>query len=741
VASTRSPKVVQQVPTPEPHAFISTDTDRSERHEDEGRGIEFLHRIATAGGDICDLLDEAEIARIGLDAVREWEMDDGTRSDWKEITERSLADAAQEPVDGEDSGVWENSADIHYPLLTTASQQFAARAAPELIRGDKVVGVKVFWPPSKKPDPIQLAKDAPQPQNPQEAQQAGAQIQADQQQENLKSAAHDARTARAERVKHYLNWLVFYQMDDWEGDTDLLLHQIPITGAAFKKVYMGTTGLCSDYVSAMRLTVNNDTKSLARCPRTTQDFEVYPYEIEDRIRAGIYREVDLPDIGEDPEAPRQFIEQHRLDDLDGDGLAEPYIVTVDVETRTTMRIEPAFDDRDVIVDGNTNKVIRIDRWKAFAPFTFLPDPRGKFYGIGFGRLLDSITDSVDTAINQLIDAGTAQIAGGGFIGGGVRLQGSGQGGNLYFRPGEYQTVSTQGNDLREAIWERTVPQPSAVTMQMLELLLAAAKDISSVKDVITGEAPSTAPVGTTLALQNQALQVYSSIYKRIWRGFREEFQLMYHCLRRWGTDRERKQYQELTGGDFDQDFSGDGTDIQPVADPSVVTKMQKMARLQTVLQLAETDVGKAAGMTQPQPAQAFISDALDVLDIDRPERFLAPVGPDPLMQAKAADLTATAQLKTAEASAKGADAGLARAKSLRELGLAAKDSHDIHTHADRIARTGSMEAPDHQLAERGHQLQAQGQAHDQVMDLIGAAQEAKANEQEQGAQGSSPSQA
>ena len=71
---------------------------------------------------------------------------------------------------------------------------------------------------------------------------------------------------------------------------------------------------------------------------------------------------------------------------------------------------------------------------------------------------------------------------------------------------------------RAAIWELTVPHPSEVSFKLLEFLLAAAKDIASVKDVDTGNTPTTAPVGTTLAVQAQALQVFSAIYKRIYRG-------------------------------------------------------------------------------------------------------------------------------------------------------------------------------------------------------------------------------
>ena len=793
-------KTYSAVPAPEPTgAVINTSAPAVANDpaiaQDDGSeypaSLRLLYSFAEAGGDISHLLDPGEVGAIGIRAVREWEIDDGTRTRWKRTAERSLELAAQESDEdgdgegnfsgvGDPEGLWENSADIHYPLLTTASQQFAARAAPELVRGDKVVGVKAFSPPPKQPSPGQLLANTPQPQGPPQGPQgapgqpgpqpahggpapqqaapqgppqgapgpngavppalAGPQQQppnpalaaaAQETQAEAQQALKDAaRQARAQRVATYLNWLIFYKMDDWEGDTDLLLHQIPITGAAFKKVYMGSSGLCSDYVSALRLTVHNGTKSLYRCPRITEDFEVYPFEIKQRQRSGIYRDVVLPPTtGEDPEAPRKFIEQHRLDDLDGDGLAEPYVVTVDFDTKTTMRIEPAYtldDVQTVIGKDGKRKVTRIDRWNAYSAYLFLPDPRGRFYGIGFGRLLESITDSVDTSVNQLLDAGTAEIAGGGFIASGVRLQGSGAGGAAFFRPGEYQTVGFPGGNLQQAIWERTVPHPSDVTFKLLELLLAAAKDVASVKDVITGDAPSTAPVGTTLALQNAALSTFSAIYKRVYRGFRDEFQLMYKALRRWGGEREAKEYLELTQGDFKADFSGDGTDIQPVADPAVVTKMQKMARHQAILQFAETPIGAAAGMTQPGPAQEIARDFLETIEVQQPDRYLAQPQPDPLAIAKAADLAATAKLKNADAELRGvethadlAETGarvqemgakaqhiaaqadevkarttLTHAKTLREVGLAAQDTHDITKETDRIARTGMVADPE-----------------------------------------------
>jgi chaperonin GroES len=665
--------------------------------------LAFLYRLATKGGDISDLLDAAVVDRIGNAAVREWQIDQGSRQGWVDVAERGLLLATQErdEDDSEKEYPFANASDVNYPILTSAVTQFNARATPELIKGDKVVGVKTFSAPPMQPSPLQIAKEGPAPQSPQDAQQSAQAVHADQKAENMADLQAKARQARGQRVAHYLNFVIFYRMDDWEGETDLLLMESPVTGMGFKKVYMGPEGVRSDYASAMRLTVSNQTKSLKRCPRITQDYDIYPYEIEGGIRAGLYRDEHLAVVGEDPEASRKWIEQHRLEDLDGDGLPEPYIVTVDVETRRTMCIQAGFTLRDVAFDSITGVVTRIERWVPFPTFLFLPDPRGRFYGLGLAKLLEAITDSVDTSINQLIDAGNAEIAGGGFIGANVRLQGSGQGGAVYKQPGEYQTVSTSGPDLRQAIFEFTTPKPSAVTMQMLELLLAAAKDISSVKDVVTGDAPSTAPVGTTLALQNQALQVFSAIYKRMYRGFRDEFRLIYECLQRWATDRERKEYAELTGGNFDEDFSGDGTDIQPVADPSVVTKMQKMARVQTLIQLGESPVGIAAGMTQPGPAQEIMTEALNVLDVDRPERFLATVPPDPEAIAKSQDMAAAAALKQAQAKHLGSEmtalhslSNERNAKTVRTMGEVAEQTHGFHQEAHRVAREGVLPAPE-----------------------------------------------
>lgn len=565
-----------------------------------------LMKFAQTHGNISELLDASELTRIGCDVVEDYERDEESCAEWKENARKSLAQAAQDKL-GPKNYPFDLASNIQYPTLTVAAQQFAARAYPAIVKGDQAVGVKVLGPKAS-------AQQQPAQGQPQQA------------------PAQSPKEARAERVKAWMNYRLFYGMEDWEGDVDAMLNQIPITGMGFKKVYYKPGyGVCSEYVSALNLTVQINTTSLQRCPRITQDYERYPYELTNLMKAGVYNDVELDQTSDDDDdqAPRVILEQYRMHDLDDDGVEEPYIVTVDKESQKVLRIEADYGPEDVILRGED--VIYVKRWLPYVEFPFMPDPKGRFYAMGFGHLLAQITAAINSGFNQLIDAGHAQIAGGGFISSGLRIQGGGQTSSLRFKPSEYKVVNASGGDIRSMIFERTVPAPSPVMYQMLEMLMDAAKDISSVKDVLTGDAPSNAPVGTTMALIEQGLQSFTAIYKRVYRSLKAEFRLIYECESRYADDEVRRAYAEFFDGDpaadFDADFSPDGADIVPISDPTVVTKTQQLAKAQFAMQF----------MGQPWAnSAAIMKRSLEAADIDDPDELIAPppTGPTPAEKAE-----------------------------------------------------------------------------------------------------------
>lgn len=592
-----------------------------------------LATLAAATGDVSGYMDASDLLVLGARVCEDYRRDDADRREWREIAEESLKAASQEAKGETKTYPWPNCSNVKYPLLTTAAMQFNARAYPAIVKGDEAVSVKVvgrdIGRPVAGPDGQPLLQGPDGAVFPASVA-ATAPPEVQQMLQPVWQVPPGGKAARASRVAEYLNTVLFYRVPDWEADTDSLLIQLPIVGCVFRKVWFDATKgeHRSAMVSALRIVVPEGARSCDTTPRLTEEIpDVYPHEIDEKIRSGFYREVAIA-YDEDKAGGRMLLEQHRLIDMDGDGLPEPYIVTVDLETEQVLRIEPNFAPDDVKADAAGN-VVSIERGRFYIKYGFLPHPEGKFYDIGLGHLLKQVGAVVDTALNQLIDAGTAQTAGGGFIASGVRLQG--RQAAIRFRPGEYKTVDgVSGAELRNGIVERTLPQVSRVTYQVLDMILGAARDISGIKDVITGEASNNGQVGTTLALIEQGLQVFNAVFKRVYRSLKDEFTLLYRNIGRYGVEASAADYVEVMddpAADFAQDFGAKDMDIRPVSDPSSVTHLQKMARAQFLM--------GTIGVPGANP-QAILKRVYAAADVENPEELLAPApGPDPAAQARA----------------------------------------------------------------------------------------------------------
>jgi chaperonin GroES len=632
----------------------------------------FLEAVALRHGDISDLLEEDELTKLGADVVRDYDRDLSDRGEWEVIVTKALEDAAQGKRELEDDLPAYRLSHVNFPILTVAAQQFNARAYPAICKSGAIVRVRVIGKdkgraqkgpdgkPVMQPDPnAQPAAPMPAPTQPGMNGTPPIGHNGGPPMVPVWEIEPGAKTKRADRVSDYLNIYVEYRMDDWEEDTDVMLYQMAIVGCGFRKLWWANGKQCAAYVPALDLVVPIAAKSLKTTPRITERMaDVYPYQIRQRMASKEYRTVELPQVGEDEEAPRLFLEQHRLIDLDKDGLDEPYIVTVDHETSTVMKIEANFSPDDVKVDEQ-GEPTEIKRGRFYIKYGFLPNPKGHFYDIGFGHLLNQLGDVIDTTINQMFDAGHAQIAGGGFLGSGVRLQGNGQNNTLRWQPGEYKTVNASGQALRDGIYERTFPAASPIMFQLLELILGAAKDISSVKDIITGEGSNNGQVGTTLALIEQGLTVFTAIYKRVYRSLGEEFGLVYENLGKYGDETVAADYDKVLDdpeADFAKDFSESDMDVKPFADPSSVTKMQRVAKAQALLGF------RGQGLNDMEIDRTAL-EALDVEDIDK--YFPDPGAPPPpaaiaelqKTQSETAKNLAQADYYKAQTAAKGAEVG------------------------------------------------------------------------------------
>ena len=564
--------------------------------------------------NVAEEIDKAKLALIGTRVVREYNIDEGSRADWLDKAKRSLERAKLKGA--KKSWPFDGAANVKYPLLTIASLQFSARAYAAIVDGNRIVKAQVVG-------------DDPE----------------------------GSKRSKSDRVSRHMSWQLLTEMPEWEEDTDSMLAQIPIVGCAFRKVFRDQIEdrNRSDMVSALDLCVHQNTKSMDTVPRITHVFTLYPHEIEDRKEDGLFLDVELGtanDAGEDDDAPHTFLEQHRYLDLNGDGYREPWIVTVHKETEQVVRIVANYDPEEFelkIEDEARAKIKlgRIKRYNTFVKYPFFRDPEGGFYDLGFGELLETISEVVDSTINQMMDAGTLQNAGGGFIGSGLQLKKS----VIRFSPGEYKVVATQGGSIRDAIYNMEHPGPSAVMFQLLGMMLEAGNKITSTSEITTGEMPRNQTATTTLAMIEQGMKLYTSIYKRIYRALKREYGLLFNLNARFLDEEQYFVVMDNQEAIARSDYESGSMDVVPVADPTMVTDMQRMMRGQALLEAANNPA--AEGIVNRREAYKRHFDTIGIENVDE---LLVPEQTEPSPQEELAMRGMAAEVAGKDASAKKTEA-------------------------------------------------------------------------------------
>jgi hypothetical protein len=645
--------------------------------------------------NIADGLDENTLQAIGADTVLLYEYDEASRTEWKKKIEAGIKTAKQ--IVEEKTFPWTGAANTRDSLMAEAAAQFAARAGGEVVRGQDVVKIKVTGA-----DPDEL------------------------------------KEKRAKRVSEYMSFECTDGMDEWEAENDQMLTSLSLIGMYYKKTFRDPIlGRNVSYArSPMHVVVHEDTKALEGA-RITEEMNFNSNDVQERIRKGLW--LDIADKMEDDEyaSDEMFLEQHRTLDLDGDGYEEPYVVTVHKDSQAVCRIAACYDESG-ITKGKGNEVAIIERTEYFTEFPFLLSPDGKFHKIGWAHLLGPNTEVVNTIVNQLLDAGTLANCPPVFIGKGAKLPPGG----LRVSPGRMIPVETTGQALKDNIVVQQLAGPSEVLFKLLELLNDKGQKLANLSDSMQGETGgANVPATTTLALLDQALKVYTSILKRLFRSYKQEFQKLYALDRKFLTDKEYITVIDITAEDLQaigithemlkdgstalvgKDFNENDKDIQPVMDPTASSEALRLARLNAMAQ--------AAGM--PPAVGRIYLEGIGVCqkDIDAifpPVDPNAPAPPNPDMvkiQADIVDKQKQAQQKDRELDQKHAeieqkeallikqleklDAEIVAIKAGAILSLANAEKAEIGTQID--VYKGEMEQlnadRDHELAKIQTQIDGQ----------------------------------
>jgi len=356
------------------------------------------------------------------------------------------------------------------------------------------------------------------------------------------------------------------------------------------------------FVPAEDFVVAYGSSDLETCERYTHVMKKTSNEILELQINGFYREVDLPD----PSPDRTDIEE-KYDELDGesaviedddrhtileihanldlpgdladpDGLALPYVVTIDKSSSTVLSIRRNWYEED------SRKKKRLH----FVHYKYLPGLG--FYGTGLIHLIGGLAKSATSILRQLIDAGTLSNLPAGLKARGMRIKGD----DSPLMPGEFRDVDVPGGAIRDAITFIPYKEPSSVLYQLLGNIVEEGRRIGSVADIQVGDMNAQAPVGTTLALMERSMKVMSGVQSRMHAAMKRELRLLAKVIH----DYMPAEYAYEMDGEYNRTEDFDGrVDVIPVSDPNAATMAQRIMQYQAALQLSQQapqlyDMGK-----------------------------------------------------------------------------------------------------------------------------------------------------
>jgi len=441
-----------------------------------------------------------------------------------------------------------------------------------------------------------------------------------------------ARVKKAHRKTAFMNWQLTVQAPEFRAEIEQLLTQVPLGGAQYLKMswdeHRNRPGFLFVAIDDMYLPFA--ATNFYSAQRRTHVQYLTQLDYKQRVRSGMYRDVDVvpasadPDFSEAAKANdkiegrsetsynedglRTVYEIYAIASLEGQDADEdvdvepaPYILTVDKLSRKVLSIYRNWDELD-----ETKEELQ---W--FVEFPFVPW-RGA-YPIGLPHMIGGISAAATGALRALLDS--AHISNSQTM---LKLKGGTRGGQtLEIQP--TQVLEIEGglnvDDVRKLAMPLPYNPPSGVLLQLLGVLVDAGKGVVRTTLDDMAEQNANTPVGTTLARVEQGMVVFSAIHGRLHDAMGRVLRILHRLNGMYLDDEdvEAELGEELATR---KDFEGP-LDVVPVSDPNIFSEAQRYAQIQAIAQ-------RAAAMPQLYNARKVEERILDTMKVPNAKDLLAP---------------------------------------------------------------------------------------------------------------------
>ena len=504
--------------------------------------------------NLAEHIEDSELRTLANDCISMFDSDKSSRSSWETTYKEGLDQLGLEIEDR--TTPWAGACGVFHPMLSEAVVRFQAQTIQEIMPAKGPVKTHVW------------------------------------------GVVTDDREKQARRVQEYMNYQLIEVMTEYRSETEKLLFSLPLAGSAFRKIYFDPSlgRPTSMFVPAEDFVVSYNESELEHAERYTHVMNRSTNQVRKLQVSGFYRDIELTasHIEENPITTKfneiggvkpswdsnerhQLLEMHCDVDIPGfedpDGVALPYVITIDKSSSTILSIYRNWSEDD------PNRIKK----QHFVHYGYVPGIG--FYNLGLIHMIGGLAKSATSLLRQLVDAGTLSNLPGGLKTRGLRIKGD----DTPIMPGEFRDVDVPGGVIRDNITFLPYKEPSSVLYQLLGNIVEEGRRFASMADLKVADMNQEAPVGTTLAIMERAMKVQSAIQARIHASLKQEYKILAGVIRDYTSPDYPYETEEGEGIKL-EDFD-DRIDVVPVSDPNASTMAQRIMQYQAAMQLAQQSPG------------------------------------------------------------------------------------------------------------------------------------------------------
>jgi len=505
--------------------------------------------ITSFDANIADFLDDGQLNELADDLVGLVDADIDSRKDWADTFVKGLDVLGFKYEERTDP--WEGACGVYSTVLAEAAIRFQAETMSETFPAAGPVRVKIIGVEDKD------------------------------------------KEEAANRVKADMNYELTERMVEYRPEHERLLYSLGLAGSAFKKVYFDPNlgRQVAIYIPAEDVVVPYGASHIETAERVTHIMRKTKNELKKLQAGGFYRDVEL---GE-PQPYHTDIEKRKAEeggysltdddrfslyevhaDLviegvdDEDGLAKPYVVTLERGTNEILAIRRNW---------NPDDKLQLKR-QHFVHYVYVPG--FGFYGLGLIHIIGGYAKAGTSLIRQLVDAGTLANLPGGLKARGLRIKGD----DTPIEPGEFKDVDVPSGSIRDNIMPLPYKEPSQTLLALLNQITSEGRRLGAISDMNISDMSANAPVGTTLALLERTLKPMAAVQARVHYAMKQEFKLLKAIMAEHASD--EYSYEPIRGEVTARVADYMAVDVIPVSDPNSSTMAQRVVQYQAVLQMAQS---------------------------------------------------------------------------------------------------------------------------------------------------------